>query len=85
MTEEKAKIGKRLILLAYNENWGLIGPGDWNSVTWRVFSDGSYSLVTEFLPGDESEEPVRRSGKMRAPSFQKLMKAISCEWDKPLL
>lgn len=85
MAEGKAKKEKHLILFAYNENWGLIGPGDWNSATWRIFSDGSYSLVSEFLPGDEPEDLVRRSGKMRTPSFQKLMDAISCEWDKPLI
>ena len=84
MAEEKAKIETHLILQAYNENWGLIGPGDWHSVTWRIFSDGSYSINSSFGSDDEFGKPVRRWGKMRAPSFHKLTEAISCEWNEGL-
>ncbi len=80
MVEEKAE--KHLILLAYNENWGLIGPGDWHSVAWQIFSDGSYSIKSSFVPEDEPDKPERHRGKMRSSSFQKLMEAISCEWDE---
>ena len=82
MAEEKGKKEKYLILQAINENWGLIGSGDWHLVNWRVYSDGSYSIVSKFAPDGEPEEPVQRRGKMRAPSFRKLMDAISCEWSR---
>lgn len=81
VTETKAKY---LMLQAHNENWGSTGPGDWSDIIWRVYSDGSYSLVSEFVPGDEPEEPVRRAGKMGVSSFRKLTEAISCEWDRDL-
>ena len=44
MAEEKGKKEKYLILQAINENWGLIGSGDWSDVVWQIYSDGSYSL-----------------------------------------
>ena len=75
---------KHLILLAHHENWGLIGPGSWRGVTWRIFSDGSYTLESEFIPDGGSDGPVRYRGKMRAPSFRKLTEAISCDWDSDL-
>lgn len=81
---ERKTMDKNLILIAYKENWGLIGAGDWHCVTWRIFSDGSYSVMSKNVSEDGFDDSTRRRGKMRASSFQKLLKALSCEWDGDL-
>lgn len=54
---EKHMMKKRRILLkAVEHNWGLIGPGDWSKVTWRIFFDGFYEIVSTFIPTLETTD-----------------------------
>lgn len=59
---------KQMLLRAELHNWSLIGPGDWTTVTWLVFFDGSYSIHREFLPEWE---------KTKA-DFRKMSKSEEC-------
>lgn len=58
---------KQPLLKAVEHNWGLIGPGDWRTVTWRVFHDGSYAVVSTFNPiindREELTQMLNRRGK----------------------
>ena len=84
---------KRVLLLkAAEHNWDMIGPGEWYKVTWRIFRDGSYEIVSTFNPTyeDYKEEgmpkPVRKkaTGMMEEDAFSKLRKALMCEpWRDP--
>ena len=92
---------KQPLLKAIEHNWGLIGPGDWRTVTWLVFHDGSYEVVSSFNPIiDDHEEHMRmlnRSGRpklvkkqstgiMEKDAFAKLREALMAEpWRDPAL
>lgn len=41
---------KYLILKAVEHNWDMIGPGSWETVTWSIFSDGSYKIREKRIP-----------------------------------
>ena len=34
-----------MLLKATERNWGLIGPGTWEKRTWKINSDGTYTLT----------------------------------------
>ena len=72
---------KNLILMACNENWSLRKQGDWERVVWHIFNDGSYQIETGFAPIHDPENYVRREGRMKTLSFQKLMEVLSSDWD----
>ena len=44
---------KQPLLKAVEHNWGLMGPGDWSEVRWRIFYDGSYEVISTFRPSSE--------------------------------
>ena len=92
---------KQPLLKAVEHNWGLMGPGDWSEVRWRIFYDGSYEVISTFNPSFESFEkieemlkrherpkPVKKktTGRMADEAFPKLCEAIKCEpWRDPSL
>lgn len=41
-----------MLLKATERNWGLIGPGTWEKRTWKINSDGTYTLKTTYRPLD---------------------------------
>ena len=92
---------KSPLLKAVKHNWGLMGPGDWNEVKWLIFPDGTYEVVTTFIPSfrayEEIEEMLKRherpkpvkkitTGKLADEVLSKLQEAIKCEpWRDPSL
>ena len=44
------EVSKYLIVQAINENCCEMGPGDWESRTWEIYSDGSYCIKTCYIP-----------------------------------
>lgn len=86
----------KLLLMAEERNWGLMGPGDWSEVKWRIFRDGSYEVISKFNPtfedyekaSDGREHPKadrkKITGKMEDADFTKLRAAIKCvPWRDP--
>lgn len=90
-----SEVKKHLILRAKEHNWGLIGPGSWSTVSWSIYSDGSYSIRSEFLPDrgafiDGYPDHLPKNdiktthGAMDTASFQKLIDLMSKElWRDP--
>ena len=92
---------KTLCLKAIEHNWGLMGPGDWNTVTWLIYHDGSYDIISAFNPSKKDAEAIieafernefpklmekKASGVMEQDAFSKLGNAIKCEpWRDPTL
>ena len=89
---------KQPLLKAVEHNWGLMGPGDWSEVKWRVFYDSSYEVISTFNPSSEAYDdawkrnerpkPVKKktTGKMADEAFSKLREAIKCgPWRDPSL
>ncbi|MBR6426899.1 MAG: hypothetical protein IKS28_03635 [Clostridia bacterium] len=89
------------LLKAVEHNWGLIGPGDWTTVQWNIYHDGSYEIISTFNPDTSSREAIeeilkrnelpkpvkkKKTGKMNAKRFSKLREAIKLEpWRDPSL
>ena len=83
---------RKLMLKAIKHNWGLIGPGDWKEVEWYIFCDGSYQVVSTFIPplevSCELPELVKKktAGRIGEKRLAKLREAMSCEpWRDPTL
>ena len=80
-----------LLLLAEDHNWGFKRAPCWESTTWRVFSDRSYEIESQYLRKPDEDELQRISsysqliltkkkrGKMRMSSFEKLLAAMETD------
>ena len=75
--------GPHLLLRATEHNWGLISPGDWETVGWDIFSDRSYFMNIRFV--SEPGFPASKSfcGKMRETAFIKLRLLLGMRWLDP--
>ena len=60
---------KQPLLKAVEHNWGLMGPGDWSEVRWRIFYDGSYEVISTFNPSFESFEKNEEMLKRHAQAI----------------
>ena len=84
---EKKIMRKYLLLSAEEHNWSCIGPGDWKTVSWRIYSDASYKIKIAFqkswddMPSflHDKREPNNyktKTGVMEKEAFEKLNKLI---------
>ena len=55
----------KLLLMAEERNWGLMGPGDWSEVKWRIFRDGSYEVISKFNPTFEDYEKASDGAELK--------------------
>lgn len=91
---------KKLHLKAIEHNWGRMRSGDWNTVTWLIYYDGSYDIISQFNPAIEPDDLVdifnrnerprliekKQTGEMDSVIFSKLCEAIKCEpWRDPTI
>ena len=77
-----------LLLQVTVNNWGLLGPGEWVSNSWSVFSDGSYKLETSFLPDDGFAHPIKlktksKSGCFENEQFTQMLAILNEKWIDP--
>ena len=49
---------KYLILKAVEHNWDMLGPGSWETITWSIFSDGSYKIREKRIPRHTAEKAL---------------------------
>ena len=79
------------LLRAVEHNWGLHEPGAWAKSEWRIYTDGSYELISTFagLPTDKDRtRPIRKRivGQMEKRTFSRLRKALKrTPWRDPAL
>ena len=79
------------MLIAIEQNWGLMGPDDWNRTKWEVYYDGSYKITIYFNPSyDEMRDDVRKgkikriSGELGEKEFKELKTHLdSKQWIDP--
>ena len=72
-----------LILKAKEHNWGLIGPGDWETRSWKINDDGWYEYKETYRSGNGEiveipnvvEEDVLSSGQL-----VRLKEMMACTW-----
>lgn len=41
---------RRRLLKAIEHNWGLVGAGTWSETIWNIFYDGSYEVISAYIP-----------------------------------
>ena len=78
-------MSKYLLLEANRENWGLISEGDWASMSWKVYSDHTYSIRIGFVPKQNPSDYIQKSGTMRRDSFEKLCVAMDQDWSSEIM
>ena len=71
---------KYLLLEARKVNWGLSSCGDWSSISWKVYNDGTYFVEICFIPKQDPDDFIQKSGKMRKDHFTKLCEAMDRDW-----
>ena len=71
---------KFLLLNARKENLDMAGPGEWQTIRWSVFSDGSYTIQVRFVPDKERPDSGEKSGIMKKDRFARLGEALLPEW-----
>lgn len=87
---------KTLLLKATEHNWGLKGLGDWNTVTWLIYHDASYDIISVFNPTTEDAEIEENflpkqvenkvAGAMKPDDFSKLCEVIKSDpWRDPTI
>lgn len=79
---------KVLLLKAINYNWSEMGPGDWESTEWFVYSDRSYRAALSYRPDLFDDDVTKRKVKEVKGSFSKaefslLCKIIDEKWIDP--
>ena len=77
-----------------------MGPGDWNTVTWLIYNDGSYDIISAFNPTMEDKDIVeifnsnerpklvekKTTGAMGQDAYLRLCEAIKSDpWRDPTL
>ena len=90
------KMDRYLLLLAEVHNWGFKCAPCWESTTWRVFSDRSYVVESQYTRKPDKAElqritsyaqliiTKRKRGKMRMSSFEKMLATMETEpWRTP--
>ena len=71
---------KTLFLKAYKKNWGLSGPGEWDTVSWSVYTDGTYEIRIDYIADADPSYCKEKSGTMKKDRFAKLYNAIDQDW-----
>ena len=67
----------RVVLEATNENWGLIGPGNWSVRTWKIREDGLFSFSVSYV----GTEPDREwEGILDPEDYARLAELINEAW-----
>ena len=61
----------------------MAGPGEWKTILWAVFSDGSYTIRVSFIPEQTQSRSVEKNGTMKKDRFAGLCAALAPEW-KPI-
>ena len=51
-----------LILKVKEHNWGLIGPGDWETRSWKINDDGWYEYKESYRSGSGDIEEIWSAG-----------------------
>ena len=80
-----------LLLKAVNHNWGMTGPGDWESTEWFVFSDRSYRAVLSYRPdlsddGELTEKTIKEfKGSFSKAEFSLICKILDGKWIDPAI
>ena len=75
---------KYLLLEAKKENWGLMVYGDWRSISWKVYSDGSYAVRIGFVSDYGKDDFIQKTGRMRKGHFSRLCEAIDQDWSSEI-
>lgn len=88
-----------LLLKAVEHNWSEIGPGDWETVTWFLYHDGSYEIIETINPPIHIQKGFdtiarckngvtvrKRKGTMENKAFLVLKRAMKQDpWKDPVL
>ena len=72
-----------LILKAKEHNWGLIGPGDWETRSWKINDDGWYEYKESYRSGngDITEIPdVVEEDVLSSSQFATLRELLDLPW-----
>ena len=69
---------KWLLMKAIEYNWDEMGPGDWESIEWLIFSDGSYEMVSKFNTYEETGN--KTVGQMNEKVFDHVRPIFEMKW-----
>ena len=68
------------IFMAERQNWGLIGPGAWDTMTWTINNDGSYRIHTEYKAEDTEMDFYDDYGQLSEQQMKSFYAVIRGKW-----
>jgi len=73
---------KELILKVIHQNWGPIGPRDWNNKEWKIYNDLTVEIKITYRPN----ESIILKDKLSKITYNKLLKKVNlAKEDKTLI
>lgn len=65
---------KKLVLKVINENWGMIGPDDWNKTEWKIYDDLSVTIKIKY-----NQDKLNKEYKsiLSLEKYKKILKNIN--------
>ena len=71
-----------LLLKAVERNWGLVGPGDWEKRSWKINTDGTFTLKTTYHPVDPEDLVLEETqeGALFEEQMEVLQEGIEKYW-----
>ena len=69
----------KVILTVEAHNWVCACVGDWSTKTWKIKSDGSYILNTDFI---RTEKQETLTGLFQPEVFKELEHLLTIPWEE---
>ncbi len=72
----------RILLKAVEVNWGLMGPGDWETTKWEVRTDMSFTMTASFRPIDQLQAEKVIRGILSPEDYFSICQLIESPWSE---
>ncbi|MBQ6506180.1 MAG: hypothetical protein IKE08_04985 [Clostridia bacterium] len=73
-----------LLLKAEKHNWGLVGPGTWEKIKWKIEDTGWYQYTKTYRSGDDGIAEIPRltvEGQLSSGQMETLSDLLGQEWN----
>ncbi len=70
----------KAVLRATGHNYGLIGPGCWETEKWVIHDNGTWSLNVSYVPGNYIYPDKYLSSSLNPETYEELLRLMNETW-----
>lgn len=74
----------RVILKAAEHNWGLMGPGDWETSVWTIRNDRTFAAKASFRSDDGQIPDKTVQGNLELSDYDNIVELINTVWSEEI-